>query len=524
MITSLLSLDVEMMYSSRFNFKNRDQAKKDISAKRTAMFQKKKKIGAVFTEAVIKEQTQLEDTEALSLTQEASEAMSEMSNPLINFGEITTTIVLRNKSYVKLQEDALKVKKVINDEGYVCKGETFNNAQAFLGALPGNITVNKRNPTISTANLAHFFPLTESWRGNLTNDHLKKVTGISAPHMITRAYNNHFFLNLNVDDVGHTLIVGPTGAGKSILLNTLALQYFRYPTSRIFHFDKDKASKKPCMNMGGSFFDLGSEDSTFFLNPFFGLENKAKRVWFSQFLSEYFRAKDISVSPADENAISTALFSMQDMRLEDLSFKTFKHLLQDEVLREALDPFIDGSFSHLFKPVDDSINFSKWTVFEMNTLMEMGEDIVQFVLGYLFFKLNELFVVDGTPTLLLLDECWIFLDNDYFADMLKNWLKTLRKKNVYVVMASQEVEHTSTIFSTVVNACMTKILLPNASASQPQNISMYYEIGCNDDDIQVLMDAKRQREYLYFSQYGKQVFNLYLDERQINILTQFCEV
>lgn len=522
MVVGLLRLPVEFRLSTRFEFLAKDKAKKEIKGIRQSHFQKRKGVGAILMETATHEQTELQDTEVLSNTQDASEALSTMSEGDMNFGYVTTSLILRSPSFAIGHKRLELLRKELNEQGFVTKEETMNNPLAFLGSLPGNVKDNPRKPMVSTRNLAHFFPMSHPWEGERGSPHLKEVLGDSVdyPHLVGKSGHDVFSLNLGVGDVGHTLVLGPTGAGKSILLNTLALQWMKYPGARVVFFDKDKSSEAACRNAGGQFFDLGAEDgSGMRLNPFSEIEEKEVRTWLSQFLVDYFRENGSVIGPKDQDELYECLESLQSNNPEHLNFTTFRENLQLPDLRPAIKPFIEGEYASLFTSGDDSIADNRWVTFEMSRLMNMGEQIVRFVVGYLFFKLTRQF--DGTPTLLVLDEAWLFLDSPTFAAYLRDWLKTLRKKNVYVILATQEMaDAKSTIFSTIVNACLTKIMLPNQQAEQSDNAALYQEVGLAYSDIEALRDGVPKRDYLYVSSKGKQMFQLGLGPRQISILKE----
>ena len=48
------------------------------------------------------------------------------------------------------------------------------------------------------------------------------------------------------------LIVGPTGAGKSVLLALMALQFRRYAGSQVYIFDKGYSARAAVLAMGGA--------------------------------------------------------------------------------------------------------------------------------------------------------------------------------------------------------------------------------------------------------------------------------
>src|SRR5208283_900587 len=231
MASKILSIPVEFRLCTRFIFMSFDASKKEIKTLRKTHFQKRRGIGSFLQEAVIKEGTQLEDTEALSNTADSGEALARMADGDTAYGRMATTIIVRDTDYDNAQRKIDYIKKIVNDLGFITKTETVNTPGAFLGSIPGNNNFNPRQPLISTRNFGHFFTLSVPWNGNYTNEHLRSLLDGQgeAAHIICKADNSPFFLNLNNGDVGHTLIIGPTGAGKSILLSTLAVFWLKYP-------------------------------------------------------------------------------------------------------------------------------------------------------------------------------------------------------------------------------------------------------------------------------------------------------
>lgn len=517
MMSGLLQIPLEFRVSSRFIMLSPDAARKEIDAYRKLHFQKRKSLGALLSEAFTRVESPAVNEEAVALARDASSAMEEMSAGQLFFGKLTTTIIVRDQNYAVAESRLKELIKAVNEEGFICKPETVGTPGAFLGTLPAHLEWNPRQSILSTNNLAHLYPLSDRWEGDFTNTHLHDVTGSPFPHMICRTGSSVFYLNLNVGDLGHTFVVGPSGAGKSFLINTLALQYFRYPNAKVLFFDKDKTSYWPCRNCGGQFYDIGNADSALRFNPFSAIHTEERLTWLSTFLVDFFRSQSIDVGAELASEIFNALTAMKDFPMESRSFQAFRDMVQHEEIRAALDPFIDGEYSHLFTNQDDTFDDSVWTTFEMNTLLGYNKNLIVFVLGYLFHRIEA--VLDGNPVLLVIDEGWMFLDDPVFSSRLKNWLKTLRKRNVYVVLATQEVQDlTGPMLSVVVNACQTKILLPNHNAEVEFNKELYRQIGLDDSDIQVIAQSKPKRDYLFVNPRGKQLFDLVLNPAHIAIL------
>ena len=134
--------------------------------------------------------------------------------------------------------------------------------------------------------------------------------------------------------------------------------------------------------------------------------------------------------------------------------------------------------------------------------------IVAPVLTYLFHRLQARFT--GHPTLLILDEAWLFLDHPVFAAKIREWLKVLRKANVYVVFATQSIADAmnSKIAPVILESCLTKIFLPNISAKDESTNGFYRSIGLNEKQIDIICQSTPKREYYYSSSLGNRLFEL----------------
>jgi type IV secretion system protein TrbE len=134
------------------------------------------------------------------------------------------------------------------------------------------------------------------------------------------------------------------------------------------------------------------------------------------------------------------------------------------------------------------------------------------VLGYLFHRIEGR--LDGRPTLLVVDEGWLALDDPTFGARLREWLKTLRKKNASVVFATQSLTdiETSAVASTIIESCPTRLFLPNERAVEPQILSIYRRFGLNDRQIEIIARATPKRDYYCQSRRGNRLFELGLGE------------
>ncbi len=521
LLSLLLEADVEFRYTTRFIFDSEDKTKSLMKGHGRLNFGRSKNFGDTAMEAVTKKSTNVVNTDKIKLAHETQKALETLADGDIKYGKLTTTITVRGKNYFKIKKDMDYLVSICNNKGFSVNNEKYNNPWAFLGTIPGHF-YNKRQLYLHTGNFMNLMPSTDNWTGTYENEHLKKLTGVGDPHMICKSVNSIFYYNQNVGDVGHNLIVGPTGTGKTCLLLTLVMEFLaRYPKARIIYFDIDRGSENLCRNLGGNFYNLGKEGSGFKINPFYGLENKEHRDWLYQFLITFFVSKKIIMTPKLEQEIYDSLDSMQTVACEHLSFIEFKNHVQSNEIKSALRPFIKGEYAKFFKSGNDEIEDNVITVFEMKNVMKMGREISSFVLDYLFYKTTKIiekYIND--PKMFVSEENWAFVLNEFYAKRQREDLKTMRKFNTYITLATQHIDDISSeMFNGTIDSCKTKILLPNSNAVIQSEF--YRKIGLNDVEINCLAEKmKEKRHYMYFSEKGKQVFELSLDKRALDILTK----
>ena len=232
---------------------DRTESQKLLKRKRRQWFAKRKSVTAILREVLFNQETMLVDTDAATKASETNEALEDLGSGDVAFGYVTTTITVSSASETEADEAIRQVERVVNARGFVTIRESFNAVEAWLGSLPGNAYANVRQPVIHTLNVAHIMPISSVWAGPHWNEHLNQPPLLYAA---TRG-STPFRLNLHVGDVGHTVIVGPTGAGKSVLLALMALQFRRYDQSQVFIFDKGRSTRAAAVVMGGTALDLG---------------------------------------------------------------------------------------------------------------------------------------------------------------------------------------------------------------------------------------------------------------------------
>lgn len=503
LLDDLNRLGFAYRWSTRFLCLDKTESEKELRRLRRQWFAKRKNIVALLRETIFQQESPLVDSDASNKASDADAALQELGSDQVAFGYVTATVTVLDADATAADEKLRAVERAIQGRGFVTIPETLNAVDAWLSSVPGHAYANVRQPIVSTLNLAHMMPVSAVWAGPERNAHLD-----GPPLIVTRTDGaTPFRLVTHIGDVGHTLIVGPTGMGKSVLLATLAMQFRRYPGSRIFAFDLGRSMRATILGLGGEHYDLGTDGAIAF-QPLARIDQDGYRTWAAEWVEGRLLQEGIAVGPPEKDAVWSALNSLASAPVEQRTMTGLSVLLQSNALRQALQPYVlGGAHGKLLDADADRLGCASVQGFEMEELMHSKAAVLA-VLGYLFARLDERF--DGAPTLLILDEAWLFLDDPVFASRIRQWLKTLRKRNVSVIFATQSLADIkdSTIAPAIVESCASRIFLPNPQAAEPQIRVIYEGFGLNARQIDIVATAQPKRDYYYQSRLGNRVFDL----------------
>ena len=475
---------------------------------RRQWFAKRKSIAAILKEVMTNEASVLVDTDAANKAADADLALQELGADYAGQAYVTATITVWDADPRIAAEKLRLVEKVIQGRDFTAMPETINAVDAWLGSLPGHVYANVRQPPLSTLNLAHMIPLSAVWAGPERDEHF------AAPPLLfgKTEGSTPFRLSIHVGDVGHTLIVGPTGAGKSVLLALMALQFRRYDRAQVFAFDFGGSIRAAALAMDGDWHDLGggltdgAEDSVS-LQPLARIDDAAERAWAAEWISAILSRESVAITPEVKEHIWTALTSLASAPPAERTLTGLSVLLQSNDLKQALRPYcVGGAYGRLLDAEAEHLGEATVQAFETEGLI--GTGAAPAVLAYLFHRIEDR--LDGRATLIIIDEGWLALDDEGFAGQLREWLKTLRKKNASVIFATQSLSDIdgSAIAPAIIESCQTRILLPNERAIEPQITAIYRRFGLNDRQIEILARAMPKRDYYCQSRRGNRLFEL----------------
>ena len=377
------------------------------------------------------------------------------------FGDHHLSLLVRADTLESLDPAIAQAAAALSDIGAVAVREDINLEPCFWGQFPGNEEYAVRRALISTANAAGFLSLHGLPMGRASGNHWGEPVTV----LETTAATPYFF-NFHEGDLGHFTIIGPSGSGKTVVLNFLASQAQRF-NPRTVLFDKDRGSEIFIRAAGGRYSRLVTGEPSG-LNPLQLDDTPLNR----SFLREWLGVLLTADGAEEEAAIADAVDACFDADPAFRRLRHFRELLsgarrpEPGDLASRLEPWVSGEHGWLFDNADDRLDLDALTIgFDMTALLD-NPRLRTPAMMYLFHRVDER--LDGSPAMILIDEGWKALDDPVFAARIRDWLKTLRKRNAIVGFATQSARDAleSRIAAALVEQTATMIFTPNPKARE----------------------------------------------------------
>ena len=455
------------------------------------------------------------DRDARGMARDASDAAAENASGAVRYGYVTQVVVVTDPDAGRADRVARDALRALNDAGFTGRVETVNALEAYLGSLPGHGYPNLRRPLLSTRNVADLLPVTSVWPGLATNPSPYFPPGSPPLMWGATAGATPFRVNLHDSDVGHALVLGKTGSGKSVLLALLAAQFRRYPGAQVFAFDVGYSLWALARaTADATHYDLaaGGRADALRFQPLARVDEPAERAWAAEWLETLFALQGVTMTPPLRRRVARALELVAG---NDRPHRTLTELavqLQHDALATALTPYTAGGhYGELLDAGADDFrddDHGRFQVFEMKHLLALDDRVALPVLLYLFRRVEQR--LDGRPTLIEIDEAWMALMHSLFGARVNQWLLTLRKQNAAVVLATQSPAQLERLphRHTVVDSCPTRFYLPNPDAATPAQAPLYRDLGLNARELATIAGATPKRHYYVKSPRGSRLFEL----------------
>ena len=400
------------------------------------------------------------EDEAVSLRDELGEAKDEVAAGRAGFGEHHTTIAVHGETLETLDRGVAEVIALLADLGINAVREDIGLEPAFWAQFPGNFRYIARRGLVSTTNFAGLASLHNFPTGKRLGNHWGEAVSL----LETTAAGPYFF-NFHQNDLGNFTIIGPSGSGKTVVLNFLLAQARRF-APRIIFFDKDRGAELFIRAIGGTYDRLrpGARSG---LNPLRLEDTPANRQFLGEWLGLLVGGLDTSEADAVRDAIETNFLQPPARRRLRYLVELFRggHRPHSDDLYARLAPWWgEGPRAWLFDNEEDMTDLNEQTVgFDMTALLDDPPARTPALL-YFFHRVEQR--LDGSPAIIVVDEGWKALDDEVFVARIKDWEKTIRKRNGIVGFATQSAADAleSRIASAIIEQAATQIFMINPKA------------------------------------------------------------
>ncbi len=498
-------MEGQWRWHMRFVTMSRHQAERRIKRLQTSWFHQRQGLRKLIAPS----EDGFEDQDAMNMQQEAASAQAESSRGRVRFGYFTNALVLRDPVMNRGLAQSQILIQELRDQGYTCAMETINATDAFIGTLPGHGYANLRRPLLSSRNIAHLFPVSAPWKGVPTCPSPQFPANSPALACARTSGGIPFMINLHQGDVGHSLVIGATGSGKSVLVGWLALNFLRYDNSRVHIFDIGHSHQVPCWAAGGTQYSFG-EINTNALQPLRHIDQDSERLWVLSWLEIIYDLAGEFPDAEGQLALAETLDLLSESPQEYRTMSAL-HMLLPQALKNAIAQYTeDGPYGQLFDGDKATALSERMQVYELGNILDQGDRVMVPLLLSLFRNIER--TLDNTPTLIVIEEAWAALLRSQFSDRIKAWLLTLRKRNAAVVLVAHSPAQITSLpnAALITESCPTKIILPNSGARTQEGIAMYKALDLSPRAIDIIASATPKREYFYKRPEGGRLFELNL--------------
>ena len=512
-------------------------AEQAIEAEQISWFHKRKKASQLLREARRKGQAteqqaaddaMFENSHARLMALQAKDAAAANQSGEVRYAHYDGAVVIHDVSERRAEVRARTVQKHLSDAGFTAVIERENCPEAFFATCPGNGSDNIRRPLLSTRNVVDLSPVTSLWEGAATVPNPLYPEGSPAlARVVGRGGTPLWFCPFH-KDVGHTLVFGSTGAGKSTLIGYLLAMFMaRYADAggQAFGFDKGDTSYLVTTLLEGVYHSLRIGDPRSAFQPLAHLDRPGEIAWASEWLETMAVLQGARMTPELRDYLRRALENVAALAPSARTFTNLLYQLQDPTkeLERALEPYTrNGPYGGIFDASSEKFDAARVETTELYHVMGLGDKLAVPTLTYRFHRLKERFRAD-VPSFLWADEAWMMLMHSLFGEQFGQWAVELRKYNVWLLLALQSVsqlmELDAKLRDVILEACRTRIFLPNPQALEPKVAAMYRAVGLNDAEIAMLAEAEPKRQYYVKNESGSQLFDLDLGPSALALLT-----
>jgi type IV secretion/conjugal transfer VirB4 family ATPase len=493
-----------------------EQVRRDVRAKRRHHFNRR--ISLVnYISPETKPEHMLVDESATNIVSELGQCLSSIDVEGRAFGASSLSFVLYDTDLARLDQSVADCAKTFARHDGLLHVESFNGLNAWLATLPGNTDNNLRRLTLLDTNHADLLPLAGVSIGHATAG--GPLGGRECLATFRTEQNTPYYWRLHHEDVGHTLLLGSTGSGKSFLLNFLVTHAQKYDPITLI-FDLGGGFRKLTALLGGASWRIGLSNDTCRINPFALPESPENRHFLAAFTRVLLQTGgQYKVTLQDDRDLHDAVESLYTLEPENRRLFSLTNMLPRH-LSNVLDRWVRGGvYGDIFDNEEDTLTVGQLQSFDFS-----GLDAFPLVLEPLLFYVlhRATAAIESAPAsqlkLFVLDEAWRFFRDATVKAYVTEALKTWRKRNAAVLLATQSSEDFADpdLLRTVVESCPTKVFLSNPDLDPGRARELFH---LNDVELARIVDLQPRWQFLLKRPDTAKVLELTVDSRAYWIYT-----
>ena len=491
-----------------------DRMRRGINSRRRHYFNKRVSL-VNYVSPDAKAEEMLVDESATATVKQLNDALTEMEVNGHVFGLCSLTLVLHSADRRSLDHQTAQATKVLAAHDGAFFDETYNLLNTWLSVVPGNASRNLRRLALletHAADLSFIFGIDQGHAGSALLE--SPLATFETPHHTAFSYHLH------VQDVGHTLALGATGSGKSFLLNFMVTSAQQYEPFCVV-LDLGHSYRKLATLLHGGYVELGLRQRRVTINPFSLVPTPEHLHFLHGFVRLLLEGEDgYRLSDLEDREVYDAVENLYVLERSQRRLFTLANLLP-RALMARLQKWVDGGrYADLFDNVDDTLTFERLQVFDFEE-MRAFPALIEPLLFYVLHRVNER-LQDArdakTLKLCVMDEAWRFIQNGTLRAYVQEALKTWRKRNAAMILATQTVEDfaSADLLRTVIESCPTKLLLANPALDRARYAQLFQ---LNEMELDLVASLVPRHQFLLKRPDLTKVLTLAVDPKSYWIYT-----